>query len=72
MPRMADLDLGGMKELVRNAWVDVSDADRCVSMDISPSPGRLHRRLRDSANAMNVLIIEIERLRMSALPKEGE
>lgn len=62
---MSELDLTAFKELVRDAFRDVSDADRCYALHISPATGTLHRRLRETANAMNVLISEIQRQRTS-------
>ncbi len=61
---MSDLNLDGLKELTRDAFRDVSDADRCVGLQITPATGTLHRRLRETANAMNVLIREVEQQRM--------
>lgn len=62
---MLMLDLDPIKEFVRDAIVDVNDANRCERLHITPSTGTLHRRLHRSIGIFNALIDEVERLRMS-------
>ena len=59
------MSLEGSKALVRDGWIAVRDADRCVSMHVTPATGELHRQLRDVLNNSNALIAEIERLQLA-------
>lgn len=44
-----------LAELVANARRDISDADRCLSLHITPAAGTLHRRLREVTDALAAL-----------------
>lgn len=71
MLTVADLDLAGMKELVRIAWRDVGYAERSAVLRTPVNLARLSDRLRQTTNAMNILLIEVERLRMNKEPKDA-
>ena len=47
---MTDLD-----RLIRGARTDIADADRCITLGISPAARQLHRRLREVTNELESL-----------------
>jgi hypothetical protein len=53
------LDPEDIRNLIYEARVDIGDADRCVSMDMAPAGGTLHRRLRQVTDALEQLSLTI-------------
>lgn len=53
------IDKESVRALIREARIDVRDADRCVSMDLNPSAGTLHRRLREVTDTLEALYLDM-------------
>jgi hypothetical protein len=53
---MTAIDREALQTLIDEARTDVSDADRCVALHITPATHQLHRRLREVTAALDTLL----------------
>lgn len=53
-------------QLIEDARRDISDADRCAALGITPATQQLHRRLRQVTQAMEELLSDNEAVERAA------